>query len=198
GLNLGRVTLCAGAAATMRVMLASILPWAQFRRTYGQPIASRELVRRRVARLAGLIAGADALVAWCAWLIDEGYRGELECIVAKIFGSESLKEAAIELVMKTHGGRAFLVGHPFGDNVHDLLAPCIYEGEGEMLGMAFFKSLAKEHGRAYFEPVGKALQQHGMKTLNPANPLHLWRLRRALGAYGKGRAGAAIAGPDRA
>ena len=74
-------------------------------------------------------------------LIDQGYRGEMECIVAKIFGSESQKKAAIEMLMKTHGGRSFLQGHLFGDNVHEYLAPCIYEGEGEMLGMAFFKSL---------------------------------------------------------
>src|SRR5262245_21110405 len=197
GLNLGRVAVCAGAAGTMRVMLASILPWAGFRRTYGQPIAHRELVKRRIARLAGLIAGADALVAWCSWLIDEGYRGELECIVAKIFGSEALKESAVELLMKTHGGRAFLVGHLFGDNVHDLLAPCIYEGEGEMLGMAFFKSIAKEHGKAYFEPIGRALQEHQMKGLNPKNPAHIWRLRRELWSYGKWKMDQAFARRDR-
>src|SRR5262249_44023086 len=126
GLNLGRLSLCAGAAGSMRVMLANILPWAEFRRTYGQAINTRELVKPRIARLAALIAGADALVAWGSWLIDEGYRGELECIIAKIFGSEAQKEAAIELFMKTHGGRSFLKGHIFGDNVHDFLAPCIY------------------------------------------------------------------------
>ena len=104
-----------------------------------------------------LIVGCDALVDWCSWLLDQGYRGELECIVAKIFGSESQKEAAIELFMKTHGGRAFLHGHMFGDNIHEYLAPCIYEGEGEMLGMAFFKSLIKEHGKKFFEPIGQAL-----------------------------------------
>jgi alkylation response protein AidB-like acyl-CoA dehydrogenase len=183
GLNLGRVALCASAAGTMRVMLANMLPWAAFRRTYGQAINTRELVRRRIARMAALIAGADALVDWCSWLIDEGYRGELECIVAKIFGSEGLKEATIELLMKTHGGRSFLRGHLFGDNLHDFLAPCIYEGEGEVLGMAFFKSLVKEHGKTFFEPIGKALQRHHMKTLQPLNPLHVWRLRKELAAY---------------
>src|SRR5262249_40885162 len=64
GLNLGRLALCAGAAGSMRVMLANMLPWAQFRKTYGQAIATRELVKRRIARLAALIAGTDALVAW--------------------------------------------------------------------------------------------------------------------------------------
>jgi alkylation response protein AidB-like acyl-CoA dehydrogenase len=183
GLNLGRVSLCATAAGNLRVLLANMLPWAAFRRTYGQPINTRELVKRRIARLAALMAGCDALTAWTSWLIDQGYRGELECIVAKIFGSEALKEAAVELFMKTHGGRSFLKGHIFGDNVHDFLAPCIYEGEGEMLGLAFFKSLVKEHGKTFFEPIGKALQSRQMKTFNPFNPVHAWALRKELAAY---------------
>ncbi len=185
GLNLGRVALCANAAGVMRGMMASIIPWAQFRRTYGQPIAQRELVRRRLGELAGLVTACDALVAWCAGLIDQGYRGEMECIVAKIFGSEAQKHAAIELFMKTHGGRAFLHGHPLGDNVHEYLAPCIYEGEGEMLAMGFFKSLVKEHGKTYFEPIGKRLAALGIKKPNPWNPVHAWKLKGVAWPYAK-------------
>ncbi|EMI18207.1 acyl-CoA dehydrogenase domain-containing protein, partial [Rhodopirellula maiorica SM1] len=106
GLNLGRVSLCANAAGAMRWMLAEMLPWGAYRQTYGQSIDRRELVRRRIGRLAGLIVACDAMTAWCADLLDQGYRGEMECIVAKIFGSETQKEAAIELFMKTHGGRS--------------------------------------------------------------------------------------------
>ena len=126
-------------------MLASILPWARFRRTYGEAIenaragppprgpAGRPDRRLRRARPSG-----------AAWLLDEGYRGEMECIIAKIFGSESQKEAAIELLMKTHGGRSLSArATSSATTVHEFLAPCIYEGEGEMLGMAFFKSLVK-------------------------------------------------------
>jgi len=189
GLNLGRVALCATAAGSMRVMLANLLPWARFRRTYGAAIVSRELVLRRIGRLAALIVACDALVDWCSWLLDQGFRGELECIVAKIFGSEAQKEAAIELFMKTHGGRAFLHGHLFGENVHEYLAPCIYEGEGEVLGMAFFKSLIKEHGKTYFEPIGRALERTGIRDFNPMNPAHAWALRHELASYGKWRAG---------
>jgi alkylation response protein AidB-like acyl-CoA dehydrogenase len=183
GLNLGRTAVCAGAAGTMRIMLAEMLPWARYRRTYGAVIATRELVRRRLGRLAGLIVAADALTAWCSSLIDHGFRGEMECIIAKIFGSEAQKEAAIELYMKTHGGRSFLHGHMFGDNVHEYLAPCIYEGEGEMLGMAFFKSLIKQHGVEYFEPIGKALVGAGIKKPNLASPAHLWALRQPMAHY---------------
>ncbi len=185
GLNRGRVALCANAAGTMRMMLANLLPWARFRETYGEAIVKRELVRRRIGHLAGLIVACDALSEWTAGLLDLGYRGEMECIVAKIFGSEAQKEATIELSMKTHGGRSFLHGHWFGDNVHDLLAPCIYEGEGEMLGMAFFKSLVKEHGRKYFEPIGHTLHEQGIKEPNLLNPTHAWALRKPLWNYSK-------------
>ena len=186
GLNLGRISLCANASGCMKVMLADMLPWARFRRTYGGAIISRELVQMRVAKLAGYILSADAMSHWCASLLDQGYRGELECIIAKIFGSECQKEAAIDLCMKTHGGRSFLHGHPLGDNLHDLLAPCIYEGEGDMLNLAFFKSLVKDHGVKYFEPIGWAMKNAGidgmpnalqfMKNIKVFMPYMKWML----------------------
>jgi hypothetical protein len=117
-------------------------------------------------------------------------------VIAKIFGSESQKEVAIELFMKTHGGRSFVHGHLFGDNVHDFLAPCIYEGEGEVLGMAFFKSLAKAHGQEFFEPIGKALAKKNLRTLNPANPAHVIALFPELSKYGFWKAGKMFEGPD--
>ena len=185
GLNLGRVALCANAAGTMRLMMASMIPWAKFRRTYGETISTRELVLSRLGKMAGMIVASDAIVRWCAGLIDQGYRGEMECIIAKIYGSESQKEAAIELLMKTHGGRSFLHGHLLGDNVHEFLAPCIYEGEGEMLAMGFFKSLVKQHGKEFFEPIGKALQAAGIKKPNPMNPAHAWALKGVIVPYAK-------------
>ncbi len=160
GLNYGRTAVCANSAGVMRRLLKSITPngWGKYRETYGESIEKRELVKRRMARMAGLIVGADALAAWCSSILDAGYRGELECIIAKIFGSQAQKEAAIELAMTTHGGRSFLKGHLIGDNMQDYLAPVIYEGECEMLGMAFFKSLAKEHGMQFMLPLGDAMK----------------------------------------
>jgi alkylation response protein AidB-like acyl-CoA dehydrogenase len=196
GLNMGRLALCAGAAGVMRVMLANMMPWVKFRETYGNAIETRELVKRRIARAAALITGADALVAWGSWLLDQGYRGELECIIAKIFGSEAEKECAIELFMKTHGGRSFLEGHILGDNIHDFLAPCIYEGEGEMLGMAFFKSLAKNHGSHFFEPIAKSLAKNKIKNFQPANPLHAFALRNELVPYAVWWMGKQLEGVD--
>lgn len=185
GLNYGRVSIGAIAAGNLRVLLADMLPWAHFRRTYGQPIVKRELVRRRMGELAGLITGTDALVQWSAGILDQGYRGEMECIVTKNFASEAEKYAAIELAMRTHGGRSFLHGHPFGDNIHELLAPSIYEGERDMLNMAFFKTLVKEHGREFFEPIGTAIQAQRLGAFRPMDLRHLWALREHLATYAR-------------
>ncbi|MBX9694872.1 MAG: acyl-CoA dehydrogenase, partial [Cyanobacteria bacterium] len=76
------------------------------------------------------------------------------------------------------------------------LAPCIYEGEGEMLGMAFFKSLAKQHGTIYFEPIGLALEKHKIKNFNPANPAHAWALKGELMKYSWWYANTLLAGKD--
>ena len=163
GLNRGRIALCANASGVMRTLLAAMLPWADYRKTYGDKIGNRELVQRRVAHTASRIVGADALVAWCSSLLDQGYRGELECIIAKVFGSESLKEVAIEDALKTLGGRSLLKGSIVGDNLHDLMAPMIYEGEGEVLAMAFFKGLIKDPGNSYMGPVMAAMSAAGVE-----------------------------------
>ena len=64
-----------------------------------------------------------------------------------------------------------------------------------MLGMAFFKSLIKEHGKTYFEPIGKALAgRRASSKPNPLNPAHAWALRKALVPYAKWRIGQMFAG----
>ncbi len=140
GLNLGRVSLCANAAGTMRIMMASIIPWAKFRVTYGAPVAQRELVQRRLGQLAGLVTACDALVAWCAGLIDRGYRGEMECIIAKIFGSEAQKHAAIELFMKTHGGRSFLEPCSMVESLIPITQGCMPPADGNVEPIFIFVS----------------------------------------------------------
>jgi hypothetical protein len=144
GLNRGRITLAAQAAGTLRILLAQAREHAQRRRTWGEPIGSRQLVQGRLARIAARIIACDSLAAWAAGSIDTGGSGELEAITAKIVAGECVRESAID-ALGVHGGRAFLVGHPLGDSFHDHLAVTVYEGESDLLGLALFKGLAKHH-----------------------------------------------------
>jgi long-subunit acyl-CoA synthetase (AMP-forming)/alkylation response protein AidB-like acyl-CoA dehydrogenase len=144
GLNRGRVTLAAQAAGTLRILLAQARAHALGRSTWGRPIADRELVRGRLARIAAGIAACDAVSAWAAAAIDAGGSGELEAIVAKTTASTCVRDAALD-ALGVHGGRAFLVGHPLGDSLHDHLAVGVYEGESDLLGLALLKGIAKAH-----------------------------------------------------
>ena len=85
------------------------------------------------------------MIVYLPILTLEGVEGKLFrpmalTVIMALAGSMvlslTLMPVLASLFMKTHGGRSFLHGHLLGDNVHEYLAPCIYEGEGEMLGMA--------------------------------------------------------------
>src|SRR5204862_202706 len=67
-------------------------------------------------------------------------------------------------------------------------------GEGEMLGMAFFKSLVKHHGRRYFEPIGKILAANHIRKPNFLNPVHLWKLKGPMWQYSRWLAGQKLRG----
>ena len=182
-LNHGRVAVSATVAGMLRRIAGSVLPWVQQRETFGAPIATRELVQRRLGRLAARIVGCDALVAWAAALLDNGYRGELECITAKVFTTEALTQAVVGILLKTHGGRAFLDGNLFADHVHDLLAPAIYEGENELITLGFFSRLAQRHAAQYLAPIRDATHGAGFGRVDLRSPRQLWAARRPLASY---------------
>ncbi len=54
-----------------------------------------------------------------------------------------------------------------------------------MLGMAFLKSLIKEHGQQFFEPIGRTLAAEKITKPSMTNPAHLWALRKPLVAYAR-------------
>ncbi|RLS78781.1 MAG: hypothetical protein DWI03_03380 [Planctomycetota bacterium] len=147
GLDRGRATLAAQAAGTLRLLLGQARAHALRRSTWGRPIGTRQLVQGRLARIAAAAVACDAMAAWAAAAIDGGMHAESEAIAAKVLASTCVREAAID-ALGVHGGRAFLVGHPLGDSLHDHFAVSVYEGESDLLGLALFKGLAKRNPAA--------------------------------------------------
>lgn len=143
GLNHGRVLVCSLSAGLLRLMAGALIPWVRTRQTFSAAIGSRELVRRRLGRLAARIIACDAVVAWASQLLDHGYRGELECVAGKVFASEAVKEAAVNVLLKTHGSRAFLPGSLFADALYGMLSLAVMEGENEILTVGSLSTLAK-------------------------------------------------------
>lgn len=182
-LNYGRVAVCAFAAGMMRRMAGTLIPWVQKRETFGATIDRRELVQQRLGKLAARIVACDALTRWAATLLDEGYRGELECVTAKVFGSEKLEEATLDILLKTYGARSFLAGSLFGDYVHDLIAPTIYEGENEILSLGLMAKLERAHATQYLAPISDAVRSAGFERPDLGDARQLWAARRPLASY---------------
>jgi long-subunit acyl-CoA synthetase (AMP-forming)/alkylation response protein AidB-like acyl-CoA dehydrogenase len=176
GLNRGRVTLAAQAAGTLRLLLAQARAQAARRLTWDRPIASRQLIQGRLGRIAAATVACDALAAWAASAIDAGQSGEWEAITAKVVASHCVRDAAID-ALGVHGGRAFLVGHPLGDSLHDHFAVTVYEGESDLLGLALFKGLAKHHPLAAAGREAAAWQRAGNWLA--------WRVAAAAGGFGR-------------
>ena len=187
GLNPGRIAVLANAAGAMRLILRLIAPnaWGKYRESFGQPIEDRELIKTRIARLAALIVGADALRNFCSSQLDSGDRFGLSCIIAKIYGSEAISEAAIDLGLMTAGGRGFLHGHPIGDNLADFLAGRIYDGQNDMLRQKFLAELMATHVEL-LKPMAedlKALRKGklaGLRILKSAAAYLGWKAKRGL------------------
>jgi len=173
GLNFGRIAVLANAAGGLRQIIRSITPksWGEYRKTMGESIQNRELVQVRIARAAGLMVACDAIRDWASAKLDEGYRGELECTIAKVFGSWAQQEGAIEIGLLTHGGRALREGNVIGDNLFDFLAALIYEGENHMLLMKYFLEFFGAHGEQFMLPLGESLKS--AKKGNPKGALKL-------------------------
>lgn len=159
----GRFAVAATAAARMRKILASGVPWVKFRKTFGEKLEKREYIRYLLALQAAYIAGADALIDWSASLIDGGFQGDVSSMIAKTKATDWLVRCSTELGKFTHGGRFVLVGHTIGDLVVDDLVARVYEGPNPMLGKACIKSLAKAFGEELLVPIIKALARSGVE-----------------------------------
>lgn len=184
-LNRGRVSVCAVTSGRLRSMLAHMKLWGRTRVSMSKTIDQRDLPLEDYARMAGLIVCADAFRDWTAWLLQQGYRGELETGAAKVTVTRLLGEAVDRIYAQFWGGRSLDICHPYSQQVGEMKAPEIYEGHNNMLCLAWFSALTKQHSNRFMMPIFKRTQELGLKDFNPANPAHVWKLRKELPEYGK-------------
>ncbi len=206
GLNLGRLALCAAAAGTMRVFLANLLPWAAFRRTYGQAIQTRELVQRRIGRLTALDrrlrrAGRLGVVADRPGLSRRAgvhHRQDL-----RQRGPEGSRHRAVhEDARRPFVPAAAICSATTSTNTSPRAST---KAKARCSAWRSSSRWSRSTAERFFEPIGKALQKHHIKNFNPKNPAHLWKLRHELGATRRwslsrrfvGRDRHSIAGMDR-
>jgi acyl-CoA dehydrogenase len=139
GFKLGMMALDAirpsvGAAACGMATKALVvtLAHATSRKQFGAPLASFQLVREKIGRLATELEASRLLVYRAAWCRDtQRGRITIEAAMAKSFATEAAQHIVDEAV-QIAGGIGVLVGHPVERLYRAVRALRIYEGTTEI------------------------------------------------------------------
>ena len=145
-MTLDRVRPSVGAAACGMAARALVeaLEHASTRRQFGEPLASFQLIREKIGRMATELEAARLLVYRAAWEKDHGEaRITLEAAMAKSFATEAAQHV-IDEAIQIAGGRGVLVGHPVERLYRAVRALRIYEGATEIQRLIIAGELLKE------------------------------------------------------
>jgi acyl-CoA dehydrogenase family protein 9 len=181
-LNSGRLGLAAGSARGARKIMEEAIRYANQREQFGRPIASFEMIQKKVATLSAECYALDSAVFLCAEMVDKGgIDFSLETAACKVFGSELAYRASNE-ALQIAGGIGYSKEYPYEQAVRDSRINLIFEGTNEIL-------------RALIALMG--LQQPGerLKSLGEAMKHPLQSLG-AIGSYVAGRAKRQVTKPE--
>jgi acyl-CoA dehydrogenase family member 9 len=181
-LNSGRLGLAAGSARGARKIMDAAIGYAKEREQFGRPIASFEMIQKKIASLAAECYALDSAVFLCAEMVDKGgIDFSLETAACKVYGSELAYRASNE-ALQIAGGIGYSKEFPYEQAVRDSRINLIFEGTNEIL-------------RALIALMG--LQQPGerLKSLGEAMKHPLQSLG-AIGSYVAGRAKRQVTKPE--
>ncbi len=132
-LDAGRIGIAALSVGLAQGAYDAARTYALQRQQFGQPIASFQGIRWKLADLATRIEAARLLTYRAAALKDEGVRTTRESSMAKLYASEVAVRAAEECV-QIHGGYGFVKDYPAEKFFRDVKLLTI--GEGHQRGAA--------------------------------------------------------------
>ena len=106
---------------------------ANERKTFGQPISSYGLVKKKVAQMVIDCYTAEACVTMVGGLIDAGYQEyQVEAAISKVYATECLWRTADE-ALQIAAGNGFMKEYPYERIVRDCRINRIFEGTNEIL-----------------------------------------------------------------
>lgn len=147
-LNFGRCTLSAGVTGAARQAMDQSIKWVQTRYQFGRPLADFELVQKRIARMAAITYGMDAMLYMVTGMLDRGDRDIMvETAMAKFFCSE-YGWKVIDDALQIMGGEGYMTENEFERLWRDNRIHRIVEGSNEVMQSFIFayggKQLAEQ------------------------------------------------------
>lgn len=156
-LNSGRLGLSAGSSRGTREMFRHAIEYARQREQFGRPIASFEMIQRKIAVAAADCYAADAGWMLCAGMVDRGgVDFSLETAACKIYASELAFRSASE-AMQIAGGIGYSKEYPYERALRDARINMIFEGTNEIL-RALIALMGLQQPGEELKAVGKAFK----------------------------------------
>ena len=132
-LNYGRCTLSAGMLGGARKAMDQSIKWSQTRFQFQQPLASFELVRKRIANMAALCYAMDAVLYMTTGMLDRHDEDiMLETALCKVFCSE-MGWRAVNDAVQIMGGESYMTENEIERIFRDSRINLIVEGANEVM-----------------------------------------------------------------
>ena len=141
-LDIGRVSLAAGAVGTSQHLLELGVAHAKRRMQFGRPIAANQAIQWMLADSAVEIHAARLMVYDAAAKLDSGVRASREAAMVKVYASELANRVA-DRVLQIHGGMGYMKDSPVERAYRDARILRIYEGTSEVQRMIIAEELLK-------------------------------------------------------
>jgi alkylation response protein AidB-like acyl-CoA dehydrogenase len=147
-LDVGRISLGAGALGGSQAALEMSLDFAKNRYQFGQPIAQKQAIQWMIADMATEIEALRSLVYRTAWMMDSGNLGRdfsTYAAMCKVFGSEVL-DRCVDKCLQIHGGMGYMKGYPVERMYRDARITRIFEGTNEVQRLVIATNLFRKVG----------------------------------------------------
>ncbi len=136
----GRISVAAMAVGLAQGAYDLAAAHATQRVQFGQPIASFQAVRFRLADMAVEIEAGRRLVLQAAWLKDRGRPFALEAAMAKLYTGE-MSHRVVDAALQLHGGYGFVDESPISRLYRDQKILEIGEGTNDIQRMVIARHL---------------------------------------------------------
>ena len=156
-LNSGRLGLAAGSARGTRRILNEAIAYAKQREQFGRPIASFEMIQKKIVQNAVDCYAADSAWMLTAGMVDRGgIDFSLETAACKVFASELAFRASND-ALQIAGGIGYSKEYPYEQAVRDSRINLIFEGTNEILRALIALTALQQPGERLRE-IGKAFK----------------------------------------
>ena len=139
-LDVGRVSLAAGAVGSSQYLLELALEHSRRRVQFGRAIGTNQAIQWMLADSAVEIHAARLMVYDAAWKLDSGTRVSAEAAMVKVYASE-MANRVVDRVLQIFGGMGYMKGSPVERAYRDARILRIYEGTSEVQRMVIAEGL---------------------------------------------------------